>query len=155
MKTLFALAVAAVVAVPALSDDKKDDKKAAFDPAALVGTWEVTGGKKAGNALGDDAKKGTYVITKDTFSIKNGDVEMFAMKYTLDTKTSPVSIDMEITKGPSDDAKGMKAKGIVAIEKDELKLCYDAFGGTRPDKFDGEKMFNFTLKKKEEKKKDK
>jgi uncharacterized protein (TIGR03067 family) len=147
MKTLLAFAAAALIAAPLAADDKK----AEFKAESLVGTWEVTSGKKAGTAVSDDGKKGTYVITKDTFSIRNGDEEMFAMKYTLDTKTSPVSIDMEITKGPGD-AKGSKAKGIVEFEKDELKLCYDPFGGTRPEKFDGEKAYMFTLKKKAEKK---
>jgi uncharacterized protein (TIGR03067 family) len=134
-----------------------DDKKA--DGDMLVGKWKLTDGKKAGNALGDDAKKGYYEITKDTIKIFDGmtDKAVFVMKYTLDTKASPAAIDIEITEGPVPEVKGSKAKGIVEVKGDEFKICYEPMGGDRPTKFDGEKFYSFTLKKEKAKdeKKDK
>lgn len=136
------------------ADEKKGDKDAAD---MLVGSWKVTDGKKAGAAMGDDAKKGTYVITKDTIKIMvdGMDKPLFVFKYTLDTKATPVAIDMEITDGPGADTKGAKAKGIVEATGDEFKIAYDPHGGDRPTKFDGEKFYFFTLKKEKGEKKDK
>ena len=139
------LGLAVALAGPAAADD--DKKKA--DADMLVGKWKLTDGKKSGTALGDDAKKGFYEITKDTIKIMDGtnDKPVFVMKYTLDAKASPVAIDVEITEGPVPDVKGSKAKGIVEVKGDEFKICYEAMGGDRPTKFDGEKFHFFTLKK--------
>jgi hypothetical protein len=63
---------------------------------------------------------------------------------------------MEITKSPGDSANGSKAKGIVAVTGDEMKLCYEPMGGDRPTKFDGgEKNYYFVMKKQKDEKKDK
>lgn len=151
---VIAFAVAAVALPGYAADDEKKDKKAddKLSADALVGTWKVTGGKKAGDAVGDMAKDGSYVITKETITIKAGDMEAFVMKYKLDADKSPAAIDMEITKSPGDSANGSKAAGIVKLEKGELTLCYPPMGGDRPAKFDGEKFYLFTLKKQDAKK---
>lgn len=154
MKAVHVLVVAATLAASAVADDAK------FDPGKLVGTWKITGGKKAGADLGDMAKDGTYVVTKETITIKAGDMDLFVIKYKVDPKASPAAIDMEITKSPGDSANGSKAKGIIEVAGDELKICYTPMDGDRPTKFDGEKNHYFTLKrqkdaKKTEKKEDK
>jgi uncharacterized protein (TIGR03067 family) len=156
MTSIRVLTLGVVVAVAGLTaaDDKKDEKKP--DADMLVGTWKVTGGKKAGAAIGDDAKRGTYVFTKDTIKIMEGDKALFVIKYTLDAKKSPAEIDMEITEAPVAEAKGSKAKGIVEVKGDDFKIAYFHMGDERPKKFDDEKAFSFELKKqKEEKKKEK
>jgi len=79
---------------------------------------------------------------------------LFVIKYTLDTKASPVTIDMEITDGPAPEVKGGKAKGIVEVKGDEFKIAYEPMGGERPTKFDGEKFYFFTLKKQKDEKKE-
>lgn len=143
--------VLAVAGLAAADDDKKAGE------SMLVGKWKLTDGKKAGTAVGDDVKKGYYEISKDAIKIFDGmtDKPTFVMKYTLDTKASPVAIDMEITEGPAPEVKGAKAKGIVEVKGDELKICYEPMGGDRPTKFDGEKFYAFTLKReKDAKKKD-
>jgi uncharacterized protein (TIGR03067 family) len=151
---MLTLGVVVAVAGITAADDKKDEKKP--DAELLVGTWKVTDGKKAGAAVGDDAKKGNYVFTKDTIKIMEGDKALFVMKYTLDPKKSPVEIDMEITEAPVAEAKGSKAKGIVEVKGDDLKIAYYPMGDERPKKFDDEKAFSFVLKKqKDEKKKEK
>lgn len=154
MKSLRAIAfiLAASVGFPALAEDKKDSK---FDAAQLVGDWNVTGGKKMGKEIGDEGKKGTYTFTKDKITLKEDGKVMFEFSYTIDAKTSPMNIELEIAKSEIDGLKGLKAKGIIEWKDGELKLCYDGMGGDRPMKFDDEKAFSFVLKKKKEEKKDK
>lgn len=150
----WALAVAIAMVAPAFAEDKKP---AEFDAAKLVGDWTISAGKKMGKDLSDDAKKGMYTFTKDMISLKEGDKVLFAFSYTVDAKTSPISIDMEIKEAPMENLKGSKAKGILELKGDELKLTYDGMGGDRPKKFDDDAAFSFTLKpaKKAEKKDDK
>ena len=151
---LLTAALAVVFAGFALADDKKpDEKKAAFDATKLEGKWKLTDGKKNGAGVGDDSKKSVFVFSKDTIKIMAGDNALFTIKYTVDAKASPVTIDMEISEGEG--GKGMKAKGILELKDDELKLCYDPMGGDRPAKFDGDKAYFFTFKKEKEEKKDK
>lgn len=151
MKFLRALAfvLVAAVAFPALAEDKKDAK---FDAEKLLGDWNVTGGKKMGKEIGDEGKKGTYTITKDKITLKEDGKDMFVFGYTVDAKTSPVNVELEILESAIDGLKGLKAKGILELKDGELKLCYDGMGGDRPTKFDDEKAFSFVLKKKEAKK---
>ena len=119
-----------------------------FDAKSIEGTWKVTGGKKAGADITDMSKEGDYVFTKDTVTIKAGDMELFVMKFKLDEKASPMTIDMEITKSPGDNANGGKSQGIIDVKDDVMKICYPPMGGDRPTKFDGkEKNYYFELKK--------
>jgi uncharacterized protein (TIGR03067 family) len=152
MKGIRMAAFAALVAivVPTMADEK-DAKK--FDAEKLVGTWSITKGKKMGNAVGDDAKKGDYVITKDKISLKEGDKALFVFEYTIDAKASPIAIDMTISESAIDGVKGSKAKGIIELKGDELKITYDGMGGDRPKKFDDDKSFAFELKRKKDDKK--
>jgi uncharacterized protein (TIGR03067 family) len=131
------------------AEAKKEDAK--FDAEKLVGSWKVTGGKKAGTAVGEDAKKSVVTITKDSMTMTVGEGK-FVFKYTVDAKASPVAIDIEITDGPV--GKGEKTKGIIELKDGKLKLCYAAPGSTdRPAKFDDDKAFSFEMEKQKEEKK--
>jgi len=69
------------------------------------------------------------------------------MKYTLDTKTSPVSLSMEMTESPF--GAGAMSKGIIEVKGDELKMCY-ATEGDAPKKFETKEGSNshlFVLKR--------
>ena len=150
---LLAFAIVATVGFTAVAEEKKDSK---FDAAQLVGDWNVTGGKKMGKEIGDEGKKGIYTFTKDKITLKDDGKVMFEFTYSINAKTSPVNIELEISKSEIDGLKGLKAKGIIELKDGELKLCYDGMGGDRPTKFDDEKAFSFVLKKKKkEEKKDK
>ena len=131
------------VAITAVTTAEEEKKKAALDPVKLVGSWQITAGTKNGTKSSDDAIKGVVKFTKDKISMGEGDMS-FEFSYTLDTKVSPVAIDMEMTKSPFNVV--MKAKGIISLDGEEMKLCY----GTedRPAKFDGEKAMLFVMKKK-------
>ena len=145
MRTALGLGLAIVLAAPLAADDKKDDKKPAFDAAKLVGDWEYKSGEKSGTKVEGESLKPKIKITKETLAVGEGDM-LFEFKYTLDTKANPVAIDLESTKSPIAGLVGMKAKGIIAFDGDDVKLCY-APGGDRPTKFDGAKDHYFVLKK--------
>ncbi len=147
MKSIRGIAFALVVALvlPVAAEDKKEVK---FEAEKMLGDWTITGGKKLGKEIDDNAKKGMYTITKDKITMKESDKTQFVFSYTIDAKTTPPSIDMEITESAIDGLKGTKAKGIIEMVGEELKLTYDGMGGERPKKFDDEKAFMFMLKKK-------
>ncbi|CAN5168552.1 hypothetical protein BH11PLA2_BH11PLA2_26580 [soil metagenome] len=131
------------------AEDKKAEAK--FDAEKLVGKWKFADGKKGGNAVGDDTKKSVFVITKDRISINGEDgKEMYAMEYTVDAKASPVTIDMKMVVPAGQDAK---AKGIIELDGDSFKICYDPSGEKRPEKFDGDKFYNFSFKREKAEKK--
>ena len=139
MRTALVLGLTIVLAAPLSADDKKP----AFDAAKLVGNWEYKSGEKNGTKVEGEALKPKIKITKETITVGEGDM-LFEFKYTVDTKTDPVGIDMEMTKSPF--GGGMKAKGIIGFDGDDVKLCY-APEGDRPAKFDGAKAHYFVLKK--------
>jgi uncharacterized protein (TIGR03067 family) len=145
-KCLFALGVAVVVLAPLTAADKDDAK---LDPTKLIGTWSYVSGEEDGKKkTADDLKNGFVEITKDTIMLKSSD-ETYVIKYTLDTKKTPVHISMEITKGPQ--GEGSKAEGILELKGDELKLCYASMGGDAPKEFsakEGSKFHLFVLKPK-------
>ena len=142
MRTALAVGLAVVLAVPVAADDKKDGAK--FDPARLVGNWEYKSGEIAGKKLEGDSLKPKIKITRETITIGEGDM-LFEFKYTVDAKASPANIDLTMTKSPFN--MDMKAKGIVAFEGEDVKLCYAPADAERPTKFDGAKAHYFVLKK--------
>jgi uncharacterized protein (TIGR03067 family) len=140
--------MAALVLSVAAADDKgKDEGK--IDPAKLVGTWTFVSGERDGEKVPEDRlKKASVEISKDAFTLKGEDAT-FVMKYTLDTKKTPATIEIEIVKGPQ--GEGAKTEGIIALKGDELKLCYPPMGGEAPKGFDAKKGSNlhlFVLKRK-------
>ena len=153
----FALTLALAVAVSA--EDKKNDKKPAdFDAKELAGKWNFTEGMKAGEKTEADKLKEPAVITAEKITLKTAD-GTFIFKYKVDAKASPVAIDMEILE--PDGFKGAKAKGIIALDGEKLKLAYNPTpDGARPTDFkstkdNGHHVFMLKMAKKEEKKDDK
>jgi uncharacterized protein (TIGR03067 family) len=157
MKTILTLAFLFGFSFAQAADEKKADAK--FDAEKMVGKWKMTDGKMKGKAIEDEKKKGLYEITKDKIHIKGEDgKDAYVMKYTVDAKASPATIDMEITVAPVEAVVGSKTVGIVSLDGDTLKITYDPTvptGKDRPTKFDDDKAHCFTLKReKEEKKKE-
>jgi uncharacterized protein (TIGR03067 family) len=139
MRTKLALVFVVTLGALVAADEKK------FDASKLEGNWEYKSGEKSGAKVEGDALKAKVKITKDMIAMGEGDMR-FEFKYTLDTKTSPVAIDMTMTKSPFN--MEAKAKGIIEFDGDDLKLCYNPNAdGDRPTKFDGEKNHLFVLKK--------
>jgi uncharacterized protein (TIGR03067 family) len=127
------LALLLGVAVTAEEGAKKPEP---LDPAKLVGDWTYVSGVKAGEKLPADHLAGKVTFTKDTVLVPAGKDMKFVMAYKIDPKASPATIDLDIKDGP---VKEGKAAGIIALEGDELKLCYAVAPGKRPEKFESTK----------------
>jgi uncharacterized protein (TIGR03067 family) len=152
MTRILGLTVAVLFAGLATADDKKDAK---FDAGKMEGKWSITAGSKNGDKADTDKYKDAIEITKEKITLKTPD-GTFVFKYTVDDKTSPATINLEIVE--PEGFKGTKAAGIVKMDGDSLVLCYPAMGGDKPKDFDAKKdsgNYSFTMKKaaKEEKKK--
>lgn len=93
----------------------------------LVGTWTVVSVTHGGQ---DDpkAKDSTATFKDGKVSIKEKEGEGHGGAYKVDTSKKPATIDIVPDDGPQ---KGKTMKGIFAIEKGELKICF-AMGDTRP-----------------------
>lgn len=122
-----------------------DDKK--FDATKLVGEWKYAEATKKGEKLdADKLKKETVTITKENLTIQ-GEAK-FVMKYELDTAKKPVGVKFTITESPF--GAGMTANGIIELNGDTLKICYDAEGGAAPKTFESKadsKHHYFVLKR--------
>lgn len=144
-KCLLSAALALALLATAGADDTKDK----LDPAKLVGTYTLVSGERDGKKVEDDnLKKTTIIITKETITLK-GDDGSFVIKYKMDAKKDPATLEMEITEGPQ--GVGAKTGGIIALKGEELKLCYAAMGGDAPKEFtakEGSGNHYFVMKKK-------
>ncbi|MBI1177351.1 TIGR03067 domain-containing protein [bacterium] len=113
----------------------KDESAAAgFDAAKLVGTWTYVSGEKDGANLDKDhfaGQKATFTDKEIKVSGPNGEYDF---TYKLDTKKLPVAITMEMTAGGG--GGDSKAAGIIALDGNNLKLCYPPRGGAAPTKFE-------------------
>lgn len=105
---------------------EKKAKEGAFDPAKLVGTWTYLSGEKNGEKLSKEHfKDAKVIVTRDKITL-DGDSGKFVMAYQLDTKKNPVGLSLKMTESPF--GAGATAKGIIAVQDDELKICYAAEG---------------------------
>jgi uncharacterized protein (TIGR03067 family) len=128
-----------VVAGFSTAQDKKTETP------KLEGNYKLVGGKVNGSPIGEEAKKGEYSIIAEKFTIKGMGIT-FVIGYTLDPKTTPVSIDLVILEGP-EGTKGSKAQGIIELKGDTLKLAYTMEKDARPKNFEGKEGNVFELKK--------
>jgi uncharacterized protein (TIGR03067 family) len=148
-RCLLSAAFVLTLLVSASADDKTDKNKDKLDPEKLVGTYTYVSGERSGDKVPEDnLKKGTVVITKDTITLKSDDAS-FVIKYKLDAKKTPATLEMEITEGPQ--GVGTKTGGIISMKGEEVKLCYAAMGGEAPKDFAAKKDSGhhyFVLKKK-------
>jgi uncharacterized protein (TIGR03067 family) len=136
-------------AVGLVSASAGQEKKAAkLDPAKVVGTYEFVSGVRDGEKVPEGNFKGTtFIVTKNEAELKTPEGS-FKFSYSIDAAKTPAALEMEITDGPI--GKGMKAKGIIELDGDTLKLSYDPTGATAPKDFDAKKGSNahsFTLKR--------
>jgi uncharacterized protein (TIGR03067 family) len=110
---------------------------------------------KAGEKTDKDKLKEPAEITANKITLKTAEAT-FVFKYSVDAKASPVAIELEILE--PDGFKGTKAKGIVSVDGDVLKLAYNPTpDGARPKDFkstkdNGNHLYVLKMTKKEEKK---
>ena len=94
MKLFGSLIAIAIVAAPGFAADKD------FDPSKLEGKWKFTAGWKFGAKSGDESLAAEVTITKDTITIKGGDMT-HVMAYKIDAKATPVAVTLTGKEGPS------------------------------------------------------
>jgi uncharacterized protein (TIGR03067 family) len=144
MRRVAAVALVLGVAFVAAAQDKKDAK---FDPAKLVGDWTYVEGARSGEKVPKERLGEKVTFTKDIVTVPAGPGEKFTIAYKLNTKMTPVAIDLDIKDGP---VKEGKALGIIEMEGDMVKFCYAPDPGKRPTKFESTKengAFLFVLKR--------
>lgn len=142
-KAMWAGACALLLVVGPLRAEDKDTK---FDAAKLVGEWTYVSGIKNGAKVEGDNLKNKVIFTKDTLTL-TGD-QKFVMKYELEKDKKPVGIKLEMTESPF--GAGAKAVGIIWVDGDDLKMCYDPEGKKAPEKFEApadSKVHLFILKR--------
>jgi uncharacterized protein (TIGR03067 family) len=140
MKLFGTLIACAIIAAPVLAADKD------FDASKFEGKWKFTEGWKFGTKSAAESLAGEVTITKDTITIKGGDMT-HVMAYKLDTKATPVAVTLTGKEGPS---KDFVSEGIIEVKDDEIKLCYAMPMEKRPTKFESpkdSKILYFTMKK--------
>lgn len=130
-----------LVVSPLAAEKNKADPKA--DQAALKGKWEVVSAKFDGQDAA--SVKGKIIVFGDgEFATYDDDKKGRTLTFTLDPTTDPKGIDID--RG----SDAVKAVGIYAIAKDELKICYAEPGASRPKAFTsavGEKRYLLALKR--------
>lgn len=125
---------------------KPSDQKAKFDPAQLVGEWSVSQGTRQGAEIEANRLPPSLTFTKDSITLPTG-ADDFVFAYELNTQVTPIAIDLKITGGPVPDGKAL---GILRLSDNEMTLCYEPSGQTRPTEFKSTEdngCFLFVLKK--------
>jgi uncharacterized protein (TIGR03067 family) len=121
-----AIATAALAASNGITAQEKDDAK------AIQGTWEAVAGELGGVKQPEDSlpihqitlKGGKYDRKKSPTPDKGS--------YKVDPGKKPRAIDLTTTEGPG---KGVTVFAIYELKGDELRVCYDLQGETRPTEF--------------------
>ena len=140
-----AVVVAAIVwglcaCCPALAVDE--------GPAAIDGIWLPVAMEFAGEPFPEEARKGIVLeIAGEAYTVTLGkEVDKGTVK--VDASATPMTIDIVGVVGPN---KGKTILGIVEVEKDTLRVCYDFSGKERPTEFttaEGTQQFLVTYQRK-------
>jgi uncharacterized protein (TIGR03067 family) len=112
------------------------------DHQGLTGSWAVVSAEEGGKPAEESIKKSDVLIIDNDFSLHDADRRR-TMKYTIDQAKSPKHIDLDWDK--------LVQPGIYELNGDDLKVCYDQAGKTRPTAFktaDGDKVLLLVLKRK-------
>jgi uncharacterized protein (TIGR03067 family) len=109
------------------------DDKAAKELKKAEGVWLFESQVVDGEKVPADHLKGvTFTVTGNKFAVKRGDEVVHAGSFKVDFSKSPKAIDATITEGTG---KGTVWLGIVALDGDTLKFCFDPQGKKRPTNF--------------------
>lgn len=128
--TLIAL-LSSVFCLPLSAQENKAGRQP--DAKSVAGVWVIKHGEVAGDETAADRLPPRLTIEETEFVIPSGTGENFVISYEIDNSSSPARIDMTIAAGPAPESS---ARGIIAFEGDQLRLCYDPSGSKRPEKFD-------------------
>ncbi len=109
----------------------------------FVGSWAVTSGSRGGNDVEAGRLPPEITISKKDVTIPAGE-QSFVMSYkVVEVKDGIIALDMKIEAGPAPDDS--RAKGILKIDGDKAKLCYDPTGQVRPEEFETTEENGFNM----------
>jgi len=134
------IACALVASLPALAADEGN--------AFLDGIWLPVAMEFAGQPFPEEARRGIVLeIAGEAYTVTVGkEVDKGTVK--VDAAATPAAIDIVGVVGPN---KGKTILGIVEVEKDTLRVCYDFSGKDRPTEFttaEGTQQFLVTYERK-------
>ena len=126
MSRILTLLVAASFGSFAVADDADKNK--------LEGTYAIVGGEKNGKAIPREEIEGAVVVFKDGKIIGSdkNKKEFFSATYVVDATAKPMKISMTNT---SPNTAEVKSTGIVEVNGDAVRLCYNLPGGDVPTDF--------------------
>jgi uncharacterized protein (TIGR03067 family) len=133
MRTGIVLALGLTVGIAAWLAAADKDDKAKEDKKNLQGAWKLMSFEVAGK--GDDDTKDEnreLLIEGDKITVKNEGKDVEKNSFTLDPTKKPKSIDVITLTGEEKDKKRL---GIYELDGDNLKICIDDKGETRPAEF--------------------
>ncbi|MEI8334269.1 MAG: TIGR03067 domain-containing protein, partial [Chloroflexota bacterium] len=122
---------------------------AADDGTSLLdGIWLPVAMEFAGQPFPEEARQGIVLeIAGEAYTVTVGkEVDKGTVK--VDAAATPAAIDIVGVVGPN---KGKTILGIVEVEKDALRVCYDFSGKDRPTEFktaEGTQQFLVTYERK-------
>jgi uncharacterized protein (TIGR03067 family) len=114
------------------ADAPKDASKEEL--AKLEGTWNTASLQYNGKDITEKYKL-KFVFKGDQASIEGSDAvkkEYPKIKFKLDPKATPASVDMTVAGGVQAEAV---IEGIYELKDDQLKICAKVFGKDRPAEF--------------------
>ena len=136
-----AIACGFVASGPALAADE--------GKIVLDGIWLPVAMEFAGQPFPEEARRGIVLeIAGESYTVTVGkEVDKGTVK--VDAAATPAAIDIVEVVGPN---KGKTILGIVEVEKDTLRVCYDLSGKDRPTEFktaEGTQHFLVTYERKQ------
>lgn len=141
----FGACVVFAVAGLALADEKADNEKVL---KAMAGTWAFESHVMGGEKAPPEALKALVITFEgDKFVVKMGDKVVQAGTNSVATGKKPHTVDSIVTEG---EGKGTTMKGILELDGDTMKVCFDTSGKTRPEKYESpakSEMVSLVLKR--------
>jgi len=116
------------------------------EPPRLEGVYTIVKGERDGRPISDEEIRGTQVVFKDNKIVSTGKDKkhLYAARYEFEGDARPARILMT----GLEPREGERAVGLVELQGDTLKLCYNLPGGRPPRDFHaGDKQQCFILKR--------
>lgn len=115
---------------------RADNDRSAALSKKLIGAWQLVKGSVAGTPFPEEMVKKIRLDLTDGKYKLTGAESPDQGTWSLHTDKKPLGIDVTGTEGPN---KGKTFLAIFELHGDNLKVCYDLSGKSRPAKFESSK----------------